>query len=151
MEVTDASVKSDGYFYYVNGKVRNLTREKGEVFSAKVRDNDGKTYAVTIDVENPKKSECACQKISGKRKLCKHMAALYFAVYPVEAKRYYLLEGAPYDREAHLKKLRKERVKIWALKAERGDLIECLYALIDAISDKAFEKFCNDNRRRPLD
>lgn len=147
LSVRDSDVRHDGYLYYINGKIGKITRCQNRIFKAKVLDFSGNVYSVMLDVDNPKKSECSCPKSSCKHKFCSHMAALYFAIFPAEAKRYYLIEGAPYDEKAFINERRKEKVKRWALKADRADLIEFIYALIDVTHDKTFEKFCNDNER----
>lgn len=147
LSVHDENVRSNGYLYYINGKVGEITRCQERIFKAEVKDFNSNVYSVSLDVDNPKKSECSCLKSNCKHKFCSHMAALYFAIFPAEAKRYYLIEGAPYDEKALLSEHRKEIVKRWTLKADRADLIEFIYALIDATSNEAFEKFCDDNNR----
>ena len=54
-----------------------------------VRGSGQKHYDVFINLEHPCKSKCNCPHSDGKRIICKHMIALYFAAYPNEAKKYY--------------------------------------------------------------
>lgn len=52
-------------------------------FAGKVRGS--KNYEVKIDYKHPRKSKCNCTHADGRRIVCKHMIALYFAVFPMEA------------------------------------------------------------------
>ena len=45
-------------------------------------------YQVTINTEHPWRSKCNCPHADGRRVVCKHMVALYFAAFPDEAKQY---------------------------------------------------------------
>ncbi|NMB97839.1 MAG: hypothetical protein GYA02_14710 [Clostridiaceae bacterium] len=39
-----------------------------------------------INIVHPRKSKCNCPHADGRRVICKHMIALYFTVFPKEAK-----------------------------------------------------------------
>lgn len=46
-----------------------------------------KEYKVHLDINHPRKSSCSCPHADGKRIICKHIVAVYFAVNPKEVKR----------------------------------------------------------------
>ena len=43
-------------------------------------------YHVHLDIKHPKKSTCTCPYASGKTIVCKHKVAVYFTIFPDEAK-----------------------------------------------------------------
>lgn len=51
-----------------------------------------------IDVAHPRKSTCNCPFADGKRKICKHQVALFFTIFPNEAKKY-IKEIEDYEQE----------------------------------------------------
>ncbi len=56
-------------------------------------------YHVKIDITYPRKnSSCNCQYADGKRITCKHQIALFFTVFPKEAKQY-MEEVEAYEQE----------------------------------------------------
>ncbi len=72
-----------GYAYFKDDRVLSCVQTGETEFSGKVR--GAKVYDVKIDYQHPRKSVCSCPHASGRRIVCKHMAALYFAVFPMEA------------------------------------------------------------------
>ena len=78
-----------GYDYYKEKRVRDLTETDELCYKASVAGTANAPYHVEIDVKHPRKSRCNCPHADGKRILCKHMVATYFAAYPDEAIRFY--------------------------------------------------------------
>ncbi len=76
-----------GYDYYKNKRVESLIKYSDCDFSGVVKGT--KKYEVKINAEHPRKSSCNCPRANGKRTICKHMIALYFAAFPEEAEKYY--------------------------------------------------------------
>ena len=75
-----------GYEYYTEGKVSEIqTKAKGQ-FEGTVQGTNKNSYKVFIDIAHPRKSHCNCPHANGKRIVCKHQIALYFSVFPDEAK-----------------------------------------------------------------
>jgi hypothetical protein len=94
---------------------------------------------VTIDVNHSRKSTCDCPLAKGKRIVCKHKVALFFAIFPHEAEAL-LKRAEEYEeeeeerREQHVEEIRQEVFKL--SKAElRERLINALLALEENKTD----------------
>lgn len=72
-----------GYDCYRDCKVVSCVQTGETQFSGEVRGQ--KLYTVNIDYKHPRKSSCNCPHAAGRRIVCKHMVALYFTVFPMEA------------------------------------------------------------------
>lgn len=75
-----------GMDYYNNKKVILWETFKNGVYEGTVSGSGGRTYTVHIDTGHPRKSFCNCPFADGRRVVCKHMIALYFAAEPKAAK-----------------------------------------------------------------
>lgn len=79
-----------GYDYYKDKKVIEWSQVGDGVYHAAVSGSYGAPYDVTIDVQHPRRdSRCTCPHANGTRRICKHMVALYFTIFPQEAEVYY--------------------------------------------------------------
>lgn len=72
-----------GYDCYRDKKVVSCVQTGETQYSGEVRGQ--KLYSVKIDYRHPRKSSCNCLHAAGRRIVCKHMVALYFTVFPMEA------------------------------------------------------------------
>ena len=72
-----------GYDYFKDSCVLSCVQTGETEFFGKVR--GAKIYDVKIDYKHPRKSSCNCPHAAGRRIVCKHMVALYFTVFPMEA------------------------------------------------------------------
>ena len=88
-----------GYEYYKNGYVLLCNKVSEHEFRAKVR-GSGRNYDVFIDIDHPRKSKCNCPHADGTKRICKHMVALYFKMFPGEA--------ADYIREVEEREMEEE-------------------------------------------
>ena len=78
-----------GYWYYKNGNVLSWKKVNDYEFEGIVKsDNQKDQYNVTINLKKPRASKCNCPFADGKHKVCKHMVALYFTIFPNEAKQF---------------------------------------------------------------
>lgn len=77
-----------GYEYYKRKKVLSWKQIGESQFEGFVKGSANKPYHVIIDVAHTRKSTCNCPFADGKRKICKHQMALFFTVFPNEAKKY---------------------------------------------------------------
>lgn len=77
-----------GYEYFEKNKVLKIEKEDETHYHGIVDGSAQNIYEVMIDLEHPKRSKCNCPHAAGRRLVCKHMVALYFAAYPEEARRY---------------------------------------------------------------
>lgn len=101
-----------GLDYYKNKKIIELNKINENVYESLVEGNDN--YNVHLDIEHPRKSTCDCPSAKGKRILCKHIVATYFAALPSEAKKF------EEEQEKLQQEYEKEREK------EYGKAIKCL-------------------------
>ena len=78
-----------GYWYYKNGNVLSWNKINDSEYEGIVKsDNQKDRYKVVINLDKPRASKCNCPFAEGKYKICKHMVALYFAVFPDEVKHF---------------------------------------------------------------
>lgn len=71
-----------GYDYHWEHKVIDFEKTSDHEVRGRVAGNEGREYNVTIDLDHPRKSSCNCPFADGRRVVCKHMVALYFASVP---------------------------------------------------------------------
>ena len=77
-----------GYQCYKENKVLSLSQTGYDEYTGLVAGSGADPYQVTINTEHPRRSKCNCPHADGRRVVCKHMVALYFAAFPDEAKQY---------------------------------------------------------------
>ncbi len=77
-----------GYEYYKNGKVVSCKQTDEGQYVGKVQGSDGNVYDVVVDINHPRKTQCNCPFANGRRVVCKHAVATFFAVFPEEATAY---------------------------------------------------------------
>lgn len=78
-----------GYEYFKNKRVSNLECLENARFRAAVSGSRKEPYMITIDLEHVRQSSCNCPHAAGRRIICKHMVAVFFAAFPEEAEKYY--------------------------------------------------------------
>ncbi len=101
-----------GYEYFKNKKVRKL-EQLGDMRFQSIVSGNGKTpYTVVIDLEHVRQSSCTCPHAAGRRVICKHMVATFFAAFPEEAEKYYAdVLKAEEEWEKYQEKLADKLVK----------------------------------------
>lgn len=82
--LTASSMKSRwrGYEYFKSGKVSDLEHLGNIRFRAAVSGSRKEPYPVAIDLEHVRQSSCNCPHAAGRRVICKHMVAVFFAAFP---------------------------------------------------------------------
>ena len=71
-----------GYDYFKDGKVIFVEQQNETEFVAAVNGSENNVYAVKFDTDHPRKSSCDCPHANGKRIICKHIVAAFFAAFP---------------------------------------------------------------------
>ena len=131
IECTSGTSLWHGYDYYKENKVKNLIETSPGIFSANVEGNSDKPYIVEIDVAHPRKSKCNCPHADGKRIVCKHMVAVYFAAFPEEAQRIYneAIEYQEQEDKRAEELYEKVRQHVWKMKKNEAQqaLLELLF------------------------
>ena len=86
-----ASAKScyQGYQYYKENRIFNIENLEDSCYQALALGSENESYKVRIDLKHTRSSSCSCPYAAGRRVICKHIVALYFAIFPEEAKKYY--------------------------------------------------------------
>ena len=94
-----------GYWYYKNGNVLSWKKVNDYEYEGIVKsDNQKDQYNVVINLKKPRASKCNCPFAEGTYKVCKHMVALYFTVFPEEF--------VAFEKELEEeRKLEEERIK----------------------------------------
>ena len=135
-----------GYDYYTGKKVLRYKKINDNTFGGKVN-GSGKDYDVTINLEHPRTSTCTCPHANGKRIVCKHMVALYFAVFPKEAERLYKeavkAEQEEEERQDKLQGLLVEYVS----RMKKSELQETLLQVLFDGPEWQYEHFLRDHIR----
>ena len=108
----------------------------------KVAGSNGEEYNVYVDEEHPYKCQCECLYVEGKsRIICKHMVALYFAVYPEEAKNYINELNAYWAEEEKRREEAEQKLEGYILRMKKAELQEALLELLQDGPEWQYEMF----------
>ena len=77
-----------GYEYYTEKKVLSLSQTGEDEYTGEVAGSGPTPYQVKINTAHVRQSKCNCHHADGRRVICKHMVALFFAAFPDEAEQY---------------------------------------------------------------
>ena len=134
-----------GYYYHKEENVLSIEEVENGIYTAKVSGTADEPYSVELHISHPRKSKCNCPHADGKRIVCKHIVAAYFAVLPGEAERFYR-EAMEYQKEEerHWEKL-QERVRQYVRKMKKDELQEALLQLLFDGPEWQYERFILDN------
>ena len=133
-----------GYDYYKENKVSDTKNIADGVFEGTVRGSGTKAYSSMLDAFHPRKSKCNCPHADGKRIVCKHIVALYFAVYPEEAERIYR-ESIEYEEEQE--KLQEEldsKLESYISKMRKSELEAALLQILYDGPEWQYNKFLRE-------
>lgn len=144
--ITLASRKSlwRGYEYYKNNHVYYKSNKSATEIEGKVC-GSGRTYTVNIDIEHTRKSKCNCPYADGKRIICKHMIALYFAAFPKEAKDYYNEVIAYEQEQERMEEELEYKIEKYLDTLSKSQLQDLIYDLLYTGPEWQFDKFVNEN------
>ena len=145
IECTSGASLWRGYDYYKENKVKNLIETSPGIFSANVEGNSDKPYIVEIDIAHPRKSKCNCPHADGKRIVCKHMMAVYFAVFPEEAQRIYneAIEYQEQEDKRAEELYEKVRQHVWKMK--KNEAQQALLELLVDGPEWQFDRFVREH------
>lgn len=136
--------KYEGYYCFKCGCVKEVNEVSKRVYEGKIVDEKGEVFSVNLDLNKNVKSSCNCKQAFNRRVVCKHVVALYFKLFPAEAKRYYdeyLKPPADDNRE-----IKKRTFKKNLLRADRSELIDYICELMDLCTDKNLDKFLDETK-----
>lgn len=134
-----------GYEYFERDKVGSIQKSGDSIFRADVSGSRKTPYSVEIDVSHPRKSKCNCPHADDRRIICKHMMALYFTVFPKEAKRYYD-EVIAYEEELERRQSEIEQKLITHVhRMKKPELCQALLELLFNGPEWQYDRFVNEN------
>lgn len=144
--ISSASGKSlwRGYEYYKGNRVYFKTNISPTEIEGKVIGN-GNTYTVSIDIEHPRKSKCNCPHADGRRVICKHMVALYFASFPEEAENYYNEVVAYEEEQEQLQREMYRKIVEYIENLTEEELRQKLFELLYNGPEWQFNSFIREN------
>lgn len=142
-----ASYKSvwRGYEYFDNKYVITHIKQSPTEIKGTVCGSGQKHYDVFIDLEHPRKSKCNCPHADGKRIICKHMIALYFAAHPNEAKKYYEDVIKYQEEEEQRQEELENKVINYVHKRKKAELEELLLQVLFDGPEWQYERFIREN------
>ena len=119
-----------GYDYFEEKKVQSVRQINDGCYEGVVSGSGQKFYHVTINLPHPRTSKCNCPHADGKRIICKHMVALYFTVFPEEAKRIYEEAIAAQEEEEKRQEELENKLVTFVSKMKKAELQQALLELL---------------------
>ena len=134
-----------GYEYYKAKKVQRMEQlGEGEI-SASVSGSGGSVYDVQINVDHVRKSQCTCPHAAGRRIVCKHMVAAYFAVFPLEADQYIEDLEAYWEEEEQRQSDLVDAVVKYVSRMKKSELQQELLRILFDGPEWQLERFVDEN------
>ncbi len=133
-----------GLDYYKNKKVVNYKKINENEYEGEVLGSGNKKYKILLNIEHPRSSKCNCPHASGKKIVCKHMVALYFTIFPKEAKKFEedaekaMLEYEEYQEQLY------DNVEKQIYSMSQGELQEALLDVLNIAPEWVYERFVRD-------
>lgn len=148
---TSASAKSvyRGYEYFVGNKVLSINQINEFEYEGTVKGTAQNPYSVHLNIKKPKTSTCDCPFANGRR-ICKHMVALYFAVFPDATRQYKMqLENEFYEEEEDWEEEDWEaeiddKIQDYIIKLSKSELQDILLQILYDGPEWQFDKFINE-------
>lgn len=137
-----------GYEYFRSKKVLRAEEVDENIFKASVSGSDDNVYDVIVNVAHPRKSQCTCPHAAGRRIVCKHMVAAYFAVFPMEADRYVEELEAYWEEEEEAEQRQNDladAVVKYVSRMKKSELQQELLRILFDGPEWQFERFVDEN------
>lgn len=133
-----------GYEYFKDKRVRKLEGLGEMRFKALVSGSRTEPYAVVIDLEHVRRSSCTCPHAAGRRVICKHMVATFFAAFPEEAEKYYAEVVKQEEAwEAYQEELAEKLVK-YVRSLKKKEAQDTLLEVLECGPEWQWERFIRD-------
>lgn len=134
-----------GYEYSQSKKVLHMEQCGEGVIHAVVSGSGGSTYDLIVNEEHPRKSQCTCPHAAGKRIVCKHMVAVYFAAHPLEAKKYIEDLEAYWEEEEQRQEEQADILIKYVHSMRKSELQEALLQLLFDGPEWQYDRFIEEN------
>lgn len=132
-----------GYEYYVKNKVKNFKQLSSTTYEGIV--GGTQDYHVFIDVDHLRRSHCDCPHANGRRVICKHAVALFFTIFPDEAKEYNRQVIEAEKEEEKRQEEMEDRICNCIKKMKKEELQNELYYLLMDSPEWVIERFIREN------
>lgn len=145
LECASVASVSRGYDYYKERKVICFAEMTGNIYSARVVGSSNEPYSVELHIDHPRKSKCSCPHADGKRIICKHIVATYFAVLPEEAERFYAEAIAYEEEEEKQADELADKVCDYVWQMKKSELQQALLQLLFDGPKWQYDRFVREN------
>lgn len=137
-----------GYRYFEEKRVTQLENVGDGLWHAVVLGSQDRQYSVTVDLAHPRKSQCNCPHADGRSIVCKHMAAVYFTLFPEEARQYMADLEAAWKEEEEADREAEEQLRRYVLHMKKAELQAALLELLFDGPEWQYERFLRDRLGR---
>ena len=133
-----------GLDYYNKKKVISCKKINEYEYEGEVLGSNNEKYKVLLNIEHPRSSKCNCPHAKDRKVVCKHIVALYFMVFPEEAKKFEedaekaMLEYEEYQEQLY------DNVEKHIYSMSRGELQEALLDVLNIAPEWVYERFVRD-------
>lgn len=134
-----------GYEYYQGKKVRTISEITEHVFLAQVAGSAKEPYRVELHVDHPRKSNCNCPRANGKRVICKHLVAAYFAAFPKAAEAFYAEVMACQQEEERREEALADQLCAYVAHMKKAELEQALLQLLFDGPEWQYDRFIREN------
>ena len=134
-----------GYEYAQAKKVLYVEQGDAGILRAAVSGSAENVYDVTVDIAHPKKSQCNCPHAAGNRVVCKHMVAVYFTEFPLEAEKYIAELEAYWEDEEQRDQEMEERLVRYVHRMKKHELQQALLQLLFDGPEWQYDRFIEEN------
>ena len=134
-----------GYDYFEQKKVQSIHQIGDGCYEGDVSGSGQKLYHVTINLPHPCTSKCNCPHADGKRIICKHKVALYFTVFPEEAKRFYEEVIAAQEEEEQRQEELENKLITFVSKMKKDELQQALLEILFDGPEWQYERFMREH------
>lgn len=132
-----------GLDYYKDKKIIELNKINEDEYSSIVKGTNN--YNVHLDIEHPRKSSCNCPLANGKRIICKHIVATYFAAMPKEATNFEEEQNRLQEEYEKEQEEEYDRAIKYLNKMSKQELIEELIQVFDCGPEWIYKDFVKRN------
>ena len=134
-----------GYDYFREKKVINLKSMGERIYAATVSGSGAKPYSVELHVDHLRKSKCSCPHANGKQIICKHLVAVYFTVFPDEAKKFYDETVAYQEEEERKAEELYDKVSQYVMKMKKSEVQQALLEILFDGPEWQFDRFVDEH------
>lgn len=133
-----------GYDYSKSNRVSSIIKNSNVSYEGLVKGSRDEPYHVHINIDQIKQSKCDCPFTEGNQRICKHMIALMFAVFPEQLKHYESDVIEEEDRYEEYIKERESKLYKFIDKLKKQELRNILIEVLESGPEWQYDRFIND-------